>query len=188
MIAARTSEWPPRRRSNAGFRNKDPKPEGLPAPLERRLLARSAKPAYVALMRATKSLVQWAAAAIVMIAAFVLSPGAALAHPGHGDAATSISISFHQTEHASASVEPEAASQETPAQSAARNAEGDQQAPCPESCCLLAGASCCGAAVACGPPGATIGLASSQRLSPSQDSLPSGLSAQALQEPPRVQL
>jgi len=144
-------------------------------------------------MRAGKSFAHWAAAAIVMIAAYVLSPGEAFAHAGHAHvAAVSISASdeaSQASEQGRIEVSSPENPDEAPAQSAGRDASNDDpQSPCSDSCCLMAGASCCGAAVACGPPGSAAGLGAGQRFAPPQDSLPSGLSAQALQEPPRVQL
>jgi len=151
-------------------------------------LACAAKPAYVALMRAGKSLVHWAAAAIVMIAAYVLSPGAAFAHAGHAHVPLSVSEMSQAGEQGRIEVSSPENPDESPLQSTGRAAsDGDRQAPCTESCCLMVGASCCGAAVACGPPGSAAGLGAGQRFAPPQDSVPAGLSAQALQEPPRVQ-
>ena len=143
-------------------------------------------------MRLTKSFVHWMAAAIVMIAAYVLSPGAALAHAGHAHvAAVSISVSGDASEAGEQGLSevssPESDLENSPLQSAAIP-DHDPQTPCTDTCCVLAGASCCGAAVACGPPGSAAGLGAGQRFAPPQDSVPAGLSAQALQEPPRVQL
>jgi hypothetical protein len=145
-------------------------------------------------MRSTKSLVHWAAAAIVMIAAYVLSPGAAFAHAGHAHVAA-VSISVPETSQVAGqgrieASSPESAQESLHAPQSAGHAipDSDPQAPCTETCCVLAGASCCGAAVACGPPGSAAGLGAGQRFAPSHDSVPPGLSAQALQESPRVQL
>lgn len=143
-------------------------------------------------MSSTKSLVRWMAAAIVMIAAYALSPSAALAHPGHGEAAAvSISVSGDASQAGEQGLievsSPESDLENSPLQSAAIP-DRDPQTPCTDFCCLMAGASCCGAAVACGPPGSAAGLGAGQRFAPPQDSVPAGLSAQALQEPPRVQL
>jgi hypothetical protein len=142
------------------------------------------------------SLKVWVAAAIVMIVAIVLPYSTALAHPNHhatqemvsatlGPA--SVNVVALESDQLAIRLQPPAA--EAPAQSADHAPlKGDPQAACTESCCLLSGASCCGAAIASGLPGFVAGFAASRRFFPPQDSLLSGLSAQTLQEPPRVQL
>jgi hypothetical protein len=140
------------------------------------------------------SFTRWAAAVIVMIAALVLSPDVAIAHPGHSDASSvTVSVSAQETALKSNSQLDERA-QSTPADAPAQSTnvpaadDRDPQAPCSDSCCLMAGASCCGAAFVGGPAGLAEQVFDRLRLAPHQDSLPSGLSAQALQEPPRVQI
>ena len=151
----------------------------------------------------------WAAAIIVMIIASVLPHSAAFAHPGHigaphaMDSAAPAHAAFHAADHkASQFVESgqlaesdqrpmrlQVPAAEAPVQSADRAPrKSDPHAACTESCCLLSGASCCGAAIASGVPGFSAGFAASQRFLPPQDFLLSGLSAQTLQKPPRVQL
>ena len=136
----------------------------------------------------------WAAAAIIMIVDIFLPYSTALAHPNHHATQEMISATLASVNVVAVDSDQLATRSQLPAAEAPAQSEehaplkGDPQAACSESCCLLSGASCCGAAIASGLPGFLAAFASNRRFLPPQDSLLSGLSAQTLQEPPRVQL